>query len=107
MRRRSSGSRIAFASSLLAPRNVTNRANPRANASANASIFAEGLILQPQAQDDERVGRPVEFAVESRDELVAPQNRQRVVAELALVLRACRPPTRSRSQIQLWRARAR
>ena len=50
-------------------------------------ILAEGLIFQPQAQDDERVGRPVEFAVEARDEPVAPQNRQRVVAELALVLR--------------------
>src|SRR5690349_6634192 len=36
-RRRSSGSRIAFASSRLAPRNVTNRANPRARASANVS----------------------------------------------------------------------
>ena len=49
-------------------------------------IFAEGFILQPQAQDDERVGRPVEFAVEARDEPVAPQNRHRVVAELALRL---------------------
>src|SRR5260370_25841934 len=36
-RRRSSGSRIAVASSLLAPRNLTKRANPPANASANAS----------------------------------------------------------------------
>src|SRR5712691_3955565 len=36
-RRRSSGSRIAVASSLLAPRNLTKRANPQANASANAS----------------------------------------------------------------------
>ena len=31
------GSRIAVASSLLAPRTFTNRANPRVNASANAS----------------------------------------------------------------------
>jgi hypothetical protein len=36
IRLRSSGSRIAAASSLLAPRNVLNRANPRASASANA-----------------------------------------------------------------------
>src|SRR6185436_4566695 len=36
-RRRNIGSRMDFASSLLAPRKVTNRANPRANASAKAS----------------------------------------------------------------------
>ena len=50
-------------------------------------IGAERLLLQPQAQDDERVGRTVEFAVEARDQLVAPQHRQRVVAEPALMLR--------------------
>src|SRR5260370_39225188 len=50
-------------------------------------IKAVSLILQPQAQDDERVGRPVEFAVEARDQPVAPQYRQRVVAEPTLVLR--------------------
>jgi hypothetical protein len=55
-------------------------------------IFAWRLILQPQAQDGKRIGRPVEFAVESRDETVAPQNRQRVVTELAQVLRLVHLP---------------
>ncbi len=38
-------------------------------------IEAKSLILQPQTQDNERVGRPVEFAVETGDETVAPENR--------------------------------
>ncbi len=70
-------------------------------------VFAKDLILQPQAQDDKRIGRPVEFAVEARHEPVAPQYRQRVVAELALVPQVCRPPTRSRSRKGLWLARGR
>src|SRR5215207_8394635 len=49
-------------------------------------VLAESLVFQPQAQDDERVRRTVEFAVESADELVTPQDWQGVVAELALVL---------------------
>src|SRR5215207_10567289 len=49
-------------------------------------VLAQSLILQPQAQDDERVRRAVEFAVKSGDELVTPQDWQGVVAELALVL---------------------
>src|SRR5579864_8692550 len=35
-------------------------------------IEALSLILQPQAQDDKRAGRPVEFAVEARNEPIAP-----------------------------------
>jgi hypothetical protein len=50
-------------------------------------IETSSLILQPQTQDDERVGLPVELAVETGDETLAPENRQRVVAEPALVLR--------------------
>src|SRR5438045_8068302 len=50
-------------------------------------IGAERLILQPQAQDDECVSLAVEFAVEASDEAVAPQHRQRVVAEPPLELR--------------------
>ena len=50
-------------------------------------VLAETLILQPQAQDDERVCRAVELAVETRHELIAPQDRHRVVAELAKVRR--------------------
>src|SRR5260221_10475909 len=31
-------------------------------------LIGADRLLQPQAQDDERVGHPVEFAVEARDE---------------------------------------
>src|SRR5262245_24838715 len=49
-------------------------------------IFAEGLRLQPQSQDDKSVRCPVQSAVKTCDEPVAPQDWQCVVAELALVL---------------------
>src|SRR5437879_13121313 len=45
------------------------------------------FLLQPQTQDDERAGYPVEFTVETGDETVAPENRQRVVPKLALAKR--------------------
>src|ERR1700738_76832 len=47
-------------------------------------IEAESLILQPQTQDDERVGCSVEFAVETGDETITPENRQRVITEFTL-----------------------
>src|SRR3990172_8643975 len=61
--------------------------NPAGQSLRKILVFAEGFIFQPQAQDDEGVGRPVEFTVETPNEPVAPQNRQGVIAELALVLR--------------------
>src|SRR5688572_7025926 len=42
-RRRSRGSRIAFAFSVAAPRKLTNREKPPANASANASFLPSAL----------------------------------------------------------------
>src|SRR5437870_1007439 len=64
-----------------------SKVKPTCQCLCKCLIEALSLILQPQAQDDECVGHPVEFAVEPRDEPVAPHNRQRVVAEPALVLR--------------------
>src|ERR671925_510985 len=47
-------------------------------------VVGERLVLEPQTEDREGRGRAVQSSVEAGDQPVAPQDRQRVVAELAL-----------------------
>ena len=67
-----------------APRKRCIRSTPQANASMKAVVGREACILEPEAEDREGGGRSLEPAVEPGDESVAPQDWERVVAELAL-----------------------
>src|SRR5579871_5330251 len=50
-------------------------------------IVAQRLLRQPETQNDEGVGCPIELAVEAAYQPVAPQDRKGVIAVLAKMLR--------------------